>query len=138
MAAARIRHVDFRTLITINKEVVSLTMEPHEYTEEDEKKIRSLLQEVESAHNSEDLEEAVGRKTALLVFRIATGQYFHEGNKRTALVAALAFLHMNGFSIDIKNKELLSVVDKAGIARATLNETYDVVRRLISDVSKGA
>ena len=73
-------------------------------------------------------------KSALLVFGLASGQYFHEGNKRTALVAGLAFLELNGLTMDVKDPALVSVVDRAGISTATLNEVLDIMKKLIRDV----
>ncbi len=126
-----IHHLELPTLILINKEVVALTGELHGYTEEDEGRLKSLVEEIQVMFNEAEYDEAVIQKTALLVYRIASGQHFHEGNKRTALVAASAFLRMNGRSIDIRNEELVSVVDKAGIATADLNAVKGVIRKLV-------
>lgn len=125
-----VHHIDFDALILINKEVVSLTKEKHEYTEEDERRIRSLLKDVEQLGVEADFEEEILGKASLLIFKIASGQYFHEGNKRTALVAGLAFLQMNGYTLDIKNADLVGVVDRAGISTATLNDVQAALRRL--------
>ena len=38
---------------------------------------------------------------------------------------------MNGYSVDIKDEELVRVVDKSGIAAANLNEVYELIMRLI-------
>jgi prophage maintenance system killer protein len=92
------------------------------------------VKEVELRANNEEFKEAMIQKTSLLMYRIACGQHFHEGNKRTALVAGSAFLQMNGYSIDIKDGGLVSVIDKAGIATASLNDVYKVVKRLIRNV----
>lgn len=126
--------MDFDTLVLINREVVSLTKEKHEFTEEDERRIRSMLKDVEQLGDDVDSEDAIIGKASLLIFRIASGQYFHEGNKRTALVAGLSFLQMNRFSADIKNADLVAVVDRAGIATATLNDVRAVLRRLVRNV----
>ena len=66
--------------------------------------------------------------------RIASGQHFHAGNKRTALVAGLAFFEMNGFTMDIKDSGLVSVLDKAGLAMADLEDVMVVLRRLVRHV----
>lgn len=129
-----IRHIDFEALVLINKKVVSLTREKHEYTEEDERRIRSLLQEVEELEVGVDSEAVILDKASLLIFRVASGQYFHEGNKRTALVAGLSFLQMNGFAADVENTDLVAVVDRTGISTASLNDIRDVLRRLIKSV----
>ncbi len=133
MAKKSIRHLDFSTLVMINREVVSLTGENHEYTGEDERRLKSLVEEVQTVSNNEEFGEAILQKTALLVYRIARGQHFHEGNKRTALVAASAFLQMNGYSLGIKNMELVSMVDKAGIATATLNDIQQIIRKVVGN-----
>ncbi len=126
-----IRHLNFPTLVLINREVVSLTGERHEYDEEDEKRIKSLVDEIATSYNDEEFGEALILKAALLAYKIASGQHFHEGNKRTSLVAVSAFLRMNGRSIDIKDEALVSVVDKIGVATANLNDLDGVMRKLV-------
>ena len=134
MSRNPVRHIDFKALVLINKEVVSLTGEKHEYTEEDERRIRKSLNDVERLGIEEDPRDEILAKASLLMFRIASGQYFHEGNKRTALVAGLAFLQMNGHTFDIKDPGLVEVIDRAGISTATLNDVHEALRRLIRDV----
>ena len=79
-------------------------------------------------------EEAIVQKVSLLMHKLATGQHFHEGNKRTALVAGAAFLKVNGYTIDIRDAELVGLMDKAGISGATLIEVREGIRRLIRRV----
>lgn len=130
-----VRHIDFKTLVLINREVVSLTGEKHEYAEEDETRIKSFLKEIKELiiddPNAEILEKA-----SLLTFRIASGQHFHEGNKRTALVAVLAFLRMNRYTLDIRDLGLVTVVDRAGISTANLNDIRTTLKTLIRVVSE--
>jgi len=114
-----------------------LTKEKHEYASADGRKLKSLVKEVEQRADNQEFEEAVAEKATLLVYDIARGQYFHAGNKRTALVAGLAFLTKNGHSIDIENEEFVSAVDKAGIAAADLDYLYAVVRGLVTKVKSG-
>jgi death-on-curing family protein len=128
-----IHHIDFETLVLINKRVVSLTGEEHSYEQEDERRARSLLEHVEDLKAASRRDEVL-QKASLLIFGLASGQYFHEGNKRTALVAGLAFLELNGLTMDIKDPALVSVVDRAGISTATLNEVLEIIKRLIRDV----
>ena len=132
MAKKTIHHVDFETLIGVNKAVVALTDEKHEYSSADGRKLRSLVREVEQRADNQEFEEAVAVKAALLVYDIARGQYFHAGNKRTALVAGLAFLAKNGHALDIEGEEFVSTVDKAGIAAADLDDLYAVMKGVIS------
>ena len=134
MATKKIRHLDFALLELINREVVSLTGEPHEFAEADRTKIESLVDDVIRRANNEKFEIAALEKASLLVYRLASGQFFHAGNKRTALVAGSAFLEMNGFSLDLAESELVSAVDRAGIAAAGLNDVYEVMKRLSTTV----
>ena len=118
MTRKAIQHVDFQTLVLISREVVSLTGEEHEHDEEDDRRLKSLVEEVERSYNQEPFDKALIRKVSLLAFRLATGQHFHEGNKITALAAASAFLRMNNRSTDIKNPVMISVIDRAGVGVA--------------------
>jgi prophage maintenance system killer protein len=122
-----VHHMDLPTLLQVNKEVVALTGEPHEFSPADREKLELTVAEVEGRANNQDLEESVPEKASLLIFKIASGQYFRAGNKRTALVAGLCFLRKNGYSIDIRNRDLVAVVDKVGMAAADLDDLYTVV-----------
>ncbi len=127
-----IHHMDFETLVGVNREVVALTGEPHGYSDADGEKLRSLVEEVEHRADNQDFNEAVAEKAALLVYKIASGQYFRAGNKRTALVAGEAFLVKNGYTLDIEKEEFVSVVDKAGIAAADLDDLYAAIQTLVA------
>ena len=132
MGKKSIHHPDFETLVAVNREVVALTKEPHGYSEADGTKLVELLKEMEHRADNQEFDEAVVDKAALLVFKLASGQYFRTGNKRTALVAGAVYLAKNGYSIDLGNTDLVSTVDRAGIAAASLDEVYNILRRLSS------
>jgi len=132
VAKKTIHHVDFETLLEVNMAVVALTKEKHEYAAADGRKLQSLVKEVEERADNQEFDEAVAEKAALLVYDIARGQYFHAGNKRTALVAGLAFLTKNGQTIDIENEEFVTAVDKVGIAAADLDYLHAVIRGLVA------
>jgi prophage maintenance system killer protein len=122
--------MDLTTLVAVNKEIVALTREPHEYSATDGLQLEALLKEVAARADNQDFGEAVPEKASLLVYKLAMGQHFRAGNKRTALVAGAVFLRKNGFSIRIDAPDLISVVDRAGMAEASLDEVYDVIGRL--------
>ena len=131
VAKKTIHHIDLPTLVQVNKDVVALTGEPHEYTAADGDKLATLIGEVEARANNQDFEEAVPEKAALLVFKIASGQYFRAGNKRTALVAGVTFLVKNGYSMDIRNSSFVSAVDRVGVAAASLDDLFEVMTGLV-------
>ncbi len=132
VAKRTVHHMDLDLLVSINKQVVSFTREPHEYSAADGQQLGALLDEVMSRADKQDFEEAVPEKASLLVFKIASGQHFHAGNKRTALVAGLVFLRKNGYKIRMDDPDFVSVVDKAGMAAVSLDDLHGVIRRLIA------
>ena len=125
-----IHHIDFEALADVNSQVVKLTGESHEYSKADAEKLREVVEEVEQRADNQEHGEAVLEKAALLVFKLASGQYFHAGNKRTALVAGLAFLTKNGFTFKIDDADFVSAVDRAGIAAASLDEVYEALQKV--------
>ena len=131
MTEEKIRYLPFEILVRINREVVSLTKERHHSSEDDERSIRQLLVEVEETANDVGRSESIIQKASLLIFRIARGQYFYEGNKRTALVALQSFLAGNGFTMEIRDKDLTKIIDEVGIGHGSLSKVSQVVRRLI-------
>ena len=130
MGKKTVHHIDFDTLTDVNRQVVLLTGESHQYTEPDGAKLNEVVKEVELRADNQDPEEAIVEKAALLVFKLASGQYFHAGNKRTALVAGLAFLEKNGYTFKLDDADFVSTVDRAGIAAAGLDDLYESLQKL--------
>lgn len=124
-----VHHLTFDALTDVNRAVVVLSKEEHGYSEADAQKLRDLVVEVENRAEDREHDEAALDKCSLLVFKIASGQYFRAGNKRTALVAGTIFLLKNGHSLDISDPELVSMVDRVGIAGATLEELHAALER---------
>ena len=131
MAKKTVHHMDFDALLAVNKEVVLLTGESHEFSKADGDKLKELLAEVETRASNQSFPDAVTDKAAFLVFKLAAGQHFKGGNKRTALVAGLVFLRKNGFKLDVSDAAFVSVVDKVGIAAASLDDLYTEMERLV-------
>jgi len=66
-----VHHLDFLALVTINREVVSLTSERHEFDESDERRHKALVKEVRRGAGKETFESAVVEEASTLMFRIA-------------------------------------------------------------------
>lgn len=132
MARKTVHHMDFETLVDVNKGVVALTREPHGFSPADRRKLSELVVQVEQRADNQDFEAAVAEKASLLVYEVARGQFFRAGNKRTALVACLAFLAKNGYSLDVRDPGFVGVVDRAGIAAAGFDDLHAEVTRLMS------
>lgn len=124
MRSRTVRHPTFEALVGVNRAVVALSHEEHGYSEADKKKLKALVDEVERRAENKAFDEAVLDKCSFLVFKLASGQYFRGGNKRTALVAGSAFLRKNGYRMDISDPVLVSAVDQAGVAGATLERLH--------------
>ena len=131
MGRKSIHHLGFKDLVNVNRAVVALSREDHAYTEADGKKLASIVEEVEARADGMPPEEALPDKAALLVFKLASGQYSHAGNKRTALVSGVAFLRKNGLALSIRDQALVDTVDRAGMAAATLDDLFAVMGGLL-------
>jgi death on curing protein len=57
-------------------------------------------------------------QAAVLAHGIAEGQLFIDGNKRTALVAMLTFLEVNGFRVDAPDPEDLAELVRSALLAA--------------------
>ncbi len=130
----KIHYPDFQAIARINRKVVALTSDEHRYTKDDEHGIRRLLTKVRNTANGAEPAESIIQKTSLLIFQLAGGQHFHEGNKRTALAVAEAFLKFNGYTMNMEDASLLEVVHKTCIGQADLSNVRDIVRQLIRSV----
>lgn len=66
--------------------------------------LESAVETPKASFDGEDLYPTLFDKAAAYAFHIAESQVFVDGNKRTALDAALTFLAINGF--EIPNEEM--------------------------------
>ena len=66
------------------------------------------------------LHESMPHMAAAYLFHIAKNHPFLDGNKRTALAAAIAFLGVNGWSLDADPDELIETV--LGMAAGTISK----------------
>ena len=130
MAKRSVHHPEFDDIAEMNKAVVALTREPSEYTPADKLKLDELVAEVAQRAENQEFEDAVPEKASLLIYKLACGQYFKAGNKRTALVAGHVFMRKNGFKLDIRNRSLVGTVDRVGVGASTLEDVYETVEGL--------
>lgn len=62
------------------------------------------------------------QKAAVLMYSIARGHYFNDGNKRTASMAAYVFLMKNGYELIVSNDNFYDTTIK--VAKGDLNEDH--------------
>lgn len=67
------------------------------------------------------LHESVPHMAAAYLFHIAKNHAFLDGNKRTALAAAIAFFGLNGWSLDADPDELIETV--LGVVAGTISKS---------------
>ncbi|MDG7011081.1 MAG: Fic family protein [Nitrososphaerota archaeon] len=132
MGRKSVHHMAFEDLAAVNRAVVALTGEGHAYSEADGRKLAALAKEVEARADNMSLEESIPEKASFLMFKTASGQYFHAGNKRTALVAGAVFLLKNGYALNLRDPGLVDTVDRAGMGAATLDDVFAVVGTLLA------
>ena len=93
-------------------------MSPHNFLHEEN--LDYLLEAVEAEMFGAPLYPTIPDKAALYCFNIIGNHIFTDGNKRTGLEAALAFLKLNGMRLD---KELPK------------NDLYDYILKVASGLS---
>jgi death-on-curing protein len=71
-------------------------------------------------------------QAAVLAHGIAEGQQFIDGNKRTALIAMLAFLEINGWRVEASDPELAE-----WILSFSAGTTPEIVARLLASAMRG-
>jgi death-on-curing protein len=71
-------------------------------------------------------------KAACLGWRIISGHVFIDGNKRTAMMATLAFLDLNNISCELP----ISMIVDCGCRIATSNLTIEALSKILKQYSK--
>ena len=84
-------------LVELNRDLVADTGEPHRVLKPDE--LESACQRPPWLWHYEGVEDIVVLAVRLL-FAVAEGHAFIQGNKRTGFVAAVMFMQANGWTLD--------------------------------------
>jgi death-on-curing protein len=75
----------------------------------DQTVVESAIAMPKQAMFGEYLHENIPAMAAAYLFHLAVSQGFTDGNKRTALLAAVAFLARNGYKLGASNDEIYAV-----------------------------
>ena len=70
--------------------------------------IQSAIARPQSSFGGEDLYSDTFQKAAVLFHSLIFNHGFIDGNKRTAMVSASRFLSINGYELDVNQKEFFS------------------------------
>ena len=79
--------------------------------------------------SGKDMYEGVFKKAAVLAYSIIKNHPFVDGNKRTGLHSALAFLELNGHVTEIKSKSLVKLGLDIANNKVKLEEVAEIFRK---------
>lgn len=82
--------------------------------------LQSALGNVEATFGGQFLHETFVEMAAAYLFGICKNHPFVDGNKRTAVAAALTFLDLNGFDVDASEDEFYALV--IGVAEGRVSK----------------
>jgi len=100
----RIRYLDYEILININREIISTYGLTHGIL--NEKALESILETMKYKGSLlKSKKENLAEKAAYLLYELIAQHPFVDGNKRTALIATITFLELNGYQLEFGEKE---------------------------------
>lgn len=88
--------------LNVTAEKMLLTEETR-YGVKDDTALESLINRMDFVPFGHDERPTIIDKAAYLWYTIATKQMFWNGNKRTALLTAILFLHVNGYKFNLQD-----------------------------------
>jgi death-on-curing protein len=94
--------------------------------------LQSALAMPEATFGGQDLHETLAEKAAAYLFHITKNHPFVDGNKRTGLACALAFLELNGYRFQATDEDLVSLTLKvAGGSRSKASVAVTIAEALV-------
>lgn len=114
----------------INEESEKLLKEEWFYGVKDKDGLSSLLGQVDNSFFGVTPYPTILYKAAYFWYTISTKQMFNNGNKRTALLTALLYLKLNGYSFDILNEvALYNISIDVANKKISFNQLYQYILR---------
>ncbi len=90
--------------------------------------LESALFRPQSTFDGNDLYENIFEKAASLMHSLIFNHPFVDGNKRTGMVGGLVFLELNGFSLQIQQKELIEIALAIATKKLDLEKTTNWIQ----------
>jgi death-on-curing protein len=103
----------------------------------DEGALRSAVAQPQATFDGVYLHVDVFAMAAAYAFHISEAQAFLDGNKRTAALAAVTFLDMNGFRIGQHDDILFLALHEIAARKMTKADLAELLRALASEPSPG-
>ena len=92
--------------------------------------LSSAVGQPQMTFGGDDLYPDVFSKAAILAYCLAENQVFVDGNKRTALVAALTFLKVNGYAVPPAEDRLYDAMIKIANKEMTKEQLSALLKEL--------
>ena len=117
----RIRYLSYEILININREITSAYGLAHGIL--NEKALESILETVKyKGRPLKSKKENLAEKAAYLLYELIAQHPFIDGNKRTALIATITFLELNGYQLEFEEKEVEELTTAIGRGKTSYPE----------------
>jgi death-on-curing protein len=97
----------------------------------DEGVVRSAVAQPQASMFGNYLHQDLAEMAAAYLFHLAASQGFVDGNKRTAVVAAVEFLGRNGYDLDCSDLEVYDVTMRIANHQASKEVAADWLRQRI-------
>ena len=122
----RVHYLSYEILVNINREITSTY--GLAYGILNERALESILETVKYEGSPlKSKKENLAEKAAYLLYELIAQHPFVDGNKRTALIATITFLELNGYQLEFEEKE----AEELTIAIGRGKTSYPEVRRWI-------
>ena len=120
----RARYLSYEILVNINREITSTY--GLAYGILNERALESILETMKYKGSPlKSKKENLAEKAAYLLYELIAQHPFVDGNKRTALIATITFLELNGYQLEFEEKE----AEELTIAIGRGKTSYPKVRR---------
>lgn len=93
----------YNLMLDIHDKARKMFVEDGTYGIKFESQIRSIINRVDDEFFGKTMHETIIKRAAFYWYEIATHQAFHNGNKRTALLAMLSYLKLNNYKLLTNN-----------------------------------
>lgn len=94
---------NYNLMLDIHDKARKMFVEDGSYGVKFESQIKSIINRVDDEFYGKTMHETIIKRAAFYWYEIATHQAFHNGNKRTALLAMLSYLKLNNYKLITEN-----------------------------------
>jgi death-on-curing family protein len=124
--------IDLSTMKIINEQAETMFREESIYGVKDRAGVERIIGSIFNGYGDVEFFPGVIKKAAAYWQKFATTQMFNNGNKRSALLAALYYLYLCGFSLpDIDGNELYNLTVDVANQKVTLEDLEEYIRRQV-------